>query len=355
MLRPQLKDMYQGGHQLDMKKGKKVNPPPMNASPGELRLWRKLNGCLTEEEKKVDALEHAKAKSRANLAGKPRNGLTPNAPLRRGPSEDILIGEERRQQELMQKASSSPASSARSRTTPSRPKATPVRTRTSISKQTPKAASPRLSSRAGSPRPAAKTPVLDAAKQQQEKRRAAAKEAAEKAAMLRQKQAAAAARKRQEAAALKAAQIEESADCDEQYEHEYADQSVQQQQHHEQHEGEYEEADYDDADEAADAADAAIEAVDAVQGSDYGMDDERDAGSPESDASSAVVTGAAPKERASAPKQLSASKPATEGVSTLAHIQEMCASLSLSEKKKLKGWLGGRIEVEELQDLFDRS
>ena len=48
--------------------GKKTaTPPPMNASPGELRLWRKLNGLLNDDEKKIDDLEHNKAKSRANL------------------------------------------------------------------------------------------------------------------------------------------------------------------------------------------------------------------------------------------------------------------------------------------------
>ena len=87
MLRPQLKDMYQGGHDLGFNKaGKKINPPPMNASPGELRLWRKLNGMLNEDEQKVDALEHGKAKSRANLAGRPRS-----SPAKQRPSENELL------------------------------------------------------------------------------------------------------------------------------------------------------------------------------------------------------------------------------------------------------------------------
>ena len=65
MIRPQLKDMYQGGHDISMggKDAKKLQPP-MNASPGELRLWRKLNGVLDEEEMKKDDLEHGKARSR---------------------------------------------------------------------------------------------------------------------------------------------------------------------------------------------------------------------------------------------------------------------------------------------------
>lgn len=58
----------------------------MNASPGELRLWRKLHGCLSEEEKQVDSLEHNKAKSRANLAGRPRQ-----SPAKRRPSEAELL------------------------------------------------------------------------------------------------------------------------------------------------------------------------------------------------------------------------------------------------------------------------
>jgi len=65
MIRPQLKDLYQGGHDISMggKDAKKLQPP-MNASPGELRLWRKLNGVLDDEEMKKDDLEHGKARSR---------------------------------------------------------------------------------------------------------------------------------------------------------------------------------------------------------------------------------------------------------------------------------------------------
>jgi len=68
MIRPQLKDMYMSGmdariSSLD-KKSAAALQPPMNASPGELRLWRKLNGLLDDNEKKVDAHEHSKAKSR---------------------------------------------------------------------------------------------------------------------------------------------------------------------------------------------------------------------------------------------------------------------------------------------------
>ena len=86
-IRPQLKDMYGGVDAMRSLDGKKVvNPPPLNASPGELRLWRKLNGMLSEDEKATDALEHNKAKSRANLAGRPRS-----SPAKRRPSEAGLV------------------------------------------------------------------------------------------------------------------------------------------------------------------------------------------------------------------------------------------------------------------------
>ena len=56
MIRPQLKDMHMSGFDAasTVKGGKKLQPP-LNASPGELRLWKKLNGVLTEEEKKSSA------------------------------------------------------------------------------------------------------------------------------------------------------------------------------------------------------------------------------------------------------------------------------------------------------------
>ena len=68
MIRPQLKDIYQSGMDarmvgMEVKKAK-LPQPPMNASPGELRLWRKLNGMLSEDEKRVDDFEHGKARSR---------------------------------------------------------------------------------------------------------------------------------------------------------------------------------------------------------------------------------------------------------------------------------------------------
>ena len=94
VLRPQLKDMHMCGmdalqSSIGGKKAKNLQPPA-NASPGELRLWRKLNGFLTEDEKAVDALEHNKAKSRANLAGRPRT-----SPARRRPSEsEVLYSEQ---------------------------------------------------------------------------------------------------------------------------------------------------------------------------------------------------------------------------------------------------------------------
>ena len=56
-IRPQLKDLHTCGFDarssIDGKKQKALQPP-MNASPGELRLWRKLNGLLSEEEKGTD-------------------------------------------------------------------------------------------------------------------------------------------------------------------------------------------------------------------------------------------------------------------------------------------------------------
>ena len=90
MIRPQLKDMYQSGLDarmvgLDAKKAKALQPP-MNASPGELRLWRKLNGMLNEDEKKVDEFEHGKAKSRQHAYPGTRG-----APGKRRPSEAELL------------------------------------------------------------------------------------------------------------------------------------------------------------------------------------------------------------------------------------------------------------------------
>ena len=86
MIRPQAKDMYQSGFDARMvamdKKGKALQPP-MNASPGELRLWRKLNGLLNEDEKKVDEFEHGKAKSRQHKYPGMRGPSTAN----RRPSE----------------------------------------------------------------------------------------------------------------------------------------------------------------------------------------------------------------------------------------------------------------------------
>lgn len=94
MLRPQLKDMNGSGMdaRVTQVNGKKlVKEPPVGASPGELRLWRKLNGCLTEEEKRADALEHQKAKSRANLAGRPRRMSLPPQPNKRPSVTDLPI------------------------------------------------------------------------------------------------------------------------------------------------------------------------------------------------------------------------------------------------------------------------
>ena len=87
--------------------------------------------------------------------------------------------------------------------------------------------------------------------------------------------------------------------------------------------------------------------------------------SPENEASSVQVTGASPKRRPKAPAPVPISvalvpKPQAVGVarpspgeaSSLAQVQAMCGSLRLADKKKLLAWLGGRIEVEELQDLL---
>jgi hypothetical protein len=43
---------------------KKMLQPPIGASPGELRLWRKQNGLLNDAELQADAFEHHKARSR---------------------------------------------------------------------------------------------------------------------------------------------------------------------------------------------------------------------------------------------------------------------------------------------------
>ena len=55
-LRVNIKDLGGSGFdahttQLNKKKGLQ---PPLGASPGELRLWRKLSGLLTDDEKKVE-------------------------------------------------------------------------------------------------------------------------------------------------------------------------------------------------------------------------------------------------------------------------------------------------------------
>ena len=63
----------------------------MNASPGELRLWKKLNGVLDADEKKADDIEHSKARSRANLAGRPRQALPKAAPGEAGKPLAILV------------------------------------------------------------------------------------------------------------------------------------------------------------------------------------------------------------------------------------------------------------------------
>lgn len=49
---------------MSVPKHKKMLQPPIGASPGELRLWRKQNGLLSEEESRADAFEHLKARSR---------------------------------------------------------------------------------------------------------------------------------------------------------------------------------------------------------------------------------------------------------------------------------------------------
>jgi len=41
-----------------------LQPPPLAASPGELRLWRKQNGLLNNDEKRADDIEHQKARTR---------------------------------------------------------------------------------------------------------------------------------------------------------------------------------------------------------------------------------------------------------------------------------------------------
>ena len=145
MIRPQLKDMHMSGfdaHQVGMNgKKKTAAQPPMNASPGELRLWRKLNGMLSSDEQKVESLEHGKSKSRANLAGRPRRA---SSPLRPSESELLYKEPEEARQQQFSKRSASPAASPRLGAAP-RAKATPPRTRSPIAKKPQKAASPRPS------------------------------------------------------------------------------------------------------------------------------------------------------------------------------------------------------------------
>mmetsp|Transcript_26122 Transcript_26122/g.77172 ORF Transcript_26122/g.77172 Transcript_26122/m.77172 type:complete len:171 (-) Transcript_26122:247-759(-) len=65
---------------------KKQLQPPIGASPGELRLWRKQNGLLSEDERKADDLEHHKSKSRRcgmrPAECRPSSRLPPSAPPR---------------------------------------------------------------------------------------------------------------------------------------------------------------------------------------------------------------------------------------------------------------------------------
>jgi hypothetical protein len=74
---------------------KRMLQPPIGASPGELRLWRKQHGLLSDAELRADSLEHEKARSRRtrpfppprSSAGGPE--LVPDssadAPARRAP------------------------------------------------------------------------------------------------------------------------------------------------------------------------------------------------------------------------------------------------------------------------------
>ena len=158
-LRVNIKDLGGSGFdahttQLNKKKGLQ---PPVGASPGELRLWRKLNGLLTDDEKKVDALEHNKAKSRANLAGRPRHSIAPNEGLRRmseipsdsaaAPTGAASSGSARR---MSTSGSSSPASRSRASSTTTSAHASPRKARPS----SPARASPARPRTSAAPAPA---------------------------------------------------------------------------------------------------------------------------------------------------------------------------------------------------------
>ena len=175
-LRVNIKDLGGSGFdahttQLNKKKGLQ---PPVGASPGELRLWRKLNGLLTDDEKKVDALEHNKAKSRANLAGRPRHSIAPNEGLRRmseipsdsaaAPTGAASSGSARR---MSTSGSSSPASRSRASSTTTSAHASPRKARPS----SPARASPARPRTSAAPAPASRPPATAAASKRPPKAR----------------------------------------------------------------------------------------------------------------------------------------------------------------------------------------
>ena len=70
--------------------GTKKLQPPIGASPGELRLWRMQNGLLNDAERRADALEHTKAKSRrvGHQAPRPDSGSRVD-PAQGGPATAV--------------------------------------------------------------------------------------------------------------------------------------------------------------------------------------------------------------------------------------------------------------------------
>ena len=73
----------------------KVLQEPLGASPGELRLWRKLNGVLDPAEKAKDDHEHAKSRARQGISSGKTGlaaGQAARTPAKRRPSADLSGG-----------------------------------------------------------------------------------------------------------------------------------------------------------------------------------------------------------------------------------------------------------------------
>jgi len=64
------------------KKAKKLLPP-IGASPGELRLWRKMNGLMDDKQKQADIKEHKKAMTRHRTGLYRKSSSVGSSPVRR--------------------------------------------------------------------------------------------------------------------------------------------------------------------------------------------------------------------------------------------------------------------------------